>query len=766
MAASAPKSVDDIKKEVMKLNLLPFRKFDDVKKLAGHFVVIMNHPFTQESPKVWFYLKNLDQMHKAAYTSKRDHVEVEYIFSPETKSNLQRQRFNSLPISEVSELLKSEFPSTENADQVHICNDCDVVIDLDDEVPLMESLQKHFSLDVHLPKLKRESIDVAEPIVLPNMSRRLSAMACSDTPQTEVLLQQMKPAEKIDRMFLAKLDVYLIKYFFPDTSESTINNAVKFYRQAFDKLNEEIAGVDFSPLTGSVAPIIMSIKDNVNQTFAIDANRNIENDDNEQVSCDKPTKSPHKKNRYYGPIENMIIRLLTDHKLLSLTDDRTGKPAFFCIPCEYYSLRFRYDSVLNHVFSETHLDNLSFVLQADSHIPFVFEERSVDKIKEVNQKFLMYNSIDENGDGSTCGLCRITLDTPESSIQHVLDENHLCKMSDKLFRKFRAAKPMAQIPEDWGQKNLDWGKYLATAGKTLANKDPVMIENFIKPSGKIINYCPSCDTTLKGPRQILFNHVRQKKHLRNSAPMKLAMLYRNYCRPLEYYAGFGNFYLCGLCPNYVAYPSLAGIIEHMESDMHMETIAKFIHMAFQTENYLDMDLLSMNKIVVTDEMKCEICDVTFQDMHDAVQHVLSSIKHQNLIVDAKNISNKCDIICIYMKGNYVLHSEGSDYQCVPCKGVFNSLRGLLTHLTYAEHFPEKLSFESVFRFYLELKHNVNLLARNKYVYKEFGRLRCGVCDMDIEEWENAKKHVANIRHREHMGINYINMISLDNSGVE
>lgn len=758
------KSIQDITEEMSNMTLLSFRKIDEVKKLARHFQSIISNPLTQQTPQIHNYLKNLNELHKKIYLQKREGVEVEYIFASATKSNLQRQRFNSLPVSEVSELLKTEFPANEAAEQTHICIDCNVEIELNNEEPLMESLQRHFNLEVHLPKLKRESIDVAEPFVLPNMSRRLSALVAGDTSNVESIVQFIKPSEKVDRLFLAKLEASLIRYL-PDNSENSINNAVKFYQEAYDKLCQEIAGVDFSALTGTVAPIIMSIKDNINQNFATDANKNFENDEGEQSSPEKPIKNQIKKNRYYGPIENIILQHLTIHKLLPLIDDRTGKPAFFCVVCEYYTLRFRYDSVLNHVFSETHIHNLSCILQADRYIPFITEERTIEKIKEVNKKFLLLHSISEDDDALYCGLCKVNVDTPDGIIIHLLDENHLSKLSDKIYHNFKSKSATAPIPEDWGQKNLDWAKYLAGTGKALMNRDNVIIENFIKPSGKIANYCPCCDTTLKGPRQILFNHIRQKKHLRNAAPFKLAKLYKNYARPAEYYAGFGNYFICAICPGLVAQASFGGIIEHIESEMHIETIAKLIRTAMYPEDVnIDKDLLVLNKINVN-HLKCEFCDVEFQDMHDAILHVLSSVQHQNALADVKYQANKGDIISIYMKGNYILHCEGSTFTCTICEGVFNSLRSLLTHLIFAEHFKEKPNFETVFRFYLELKHNANLLARNKYIYKEFGKLKCGVCDAFLDDGENAKKHVGNIRHRENMGASYVN-VNLDVSATE
>lgn len=755
---NADKSVQDLRNEMSEMGLLSFRKIDDVKKLARHFQWIISHPHSQR-PVILQYLKNLDDMNKHNYVMKRDGVDVEYIFAPEIKSSLQRQRFNSLPVSEVSELLKTEFPTTENAEQVHICIDCNIAMELNDQEPLMESLQKHFNLDIHLPKFKRESVDVKEPIVLPNMSRRLSAMESGDS--SAEIAQVVKPNEKVDRLYIAKMEASLIRHL-PDNSESVVSNAMKFFNEVYEKLCSEIGNVDFTTLTASVAPIIMSIKDNVNQNFATDANKNFENDESEVP--EKPVKSQFKKHKYYGPIENVILELLTNHKLLPLIDDRTGKPAFFCVSCEYYTLRFRYDSVLNHVFSSTHLINLSSILQADKHIPFVTVERTIEKVKEINWKFLQYNSISEDDDALYCGLCKINIPTFEASIIHVLEENHLSKLSNKIYRKFKTEYPIASIPEEWGQKNLDWGKYLAGTGKLLPSKDYVIIENFIKPMSKIAHFCPCCDATLKGPRQILFNHVRQKKHLRSSAPYKLTALYKNYARPLEYYAGFGNYFVCTICPSYIVQPSFAGMIEHFDSELHVETIAKFISNALFPDNVRHEHLFALNRINLK-ELSCGFCDASFQDMHDTVLHILSSTAHHNALAETKYQLYKGDIISVYMKGNYVLHSEGTVFTCKLCKSLFNSLRAILNHLIYADHFPEKLSYENIFRFYLELKHNMNMLVRNKYIYAEFGKLICGVCDVAIQESENAKRHVANPRHKENMGANYINL-SLDMSANE
>lgn len=764
--ASAEDQVGDLTKQISELTVLSFRKVDDVKRLAHHFQFVMNHPDTEKKPVVFNYLKNLDRKHREIFTQKRDVVEVEYIFTTEKKSSLQRQRFNSLPVSEVPELLKAELLTAENAKQVHICTDCDVEIELNDEEPLMESLQKHFSLDVHLPKLKRESVDVSEPVLLPNMSRRLSSIQCGEitAASLEKIVQLVKPVEKLDRMLTAKLEASLIRHL-PDTSEATINAALKFYQGAFDKLCQETSAIDFSALTSSVAPIIMSIKDNVNQNFATDANKNYDNEENDQ-SLDKPAKNQAKKYRYYGPIENFIVKLLLNHKLLALVDDRTGKPAFFCMACEYYTLRFRYDSVLNHVFSDTHIHNLACILQADKHIPFLMEDRTIEKIKEMNNKFFLNHSITEDANSYNCAFCKSSIETAEACIFHILEENHLGKVSDKLFRKAKANNPDGQMPEEWGVKSLDWAKFLAGTGKALTNKDHVVIENFIKPSGKIANYCSCCEMTLKGPRQVLFNHIRQKKHLRNAAPHKLALLYKNHCRSAEFYASFGNYYLCAICPEHVAVPSFGAIVEHFESLLHVETIAKLIRSAqFGDDENVDQELLSQH-MKLTDGIVCKYCaDTTFPDITEAVTHILSSIQHQNAVVEARLRENKGDIISVYMNGNFVLHSEGSTFNCVTCQGVFTSIRPLLTHLVYAEHFVNKPTAENVFRFYLELKHNINLWARNKYVYYDFGKLKCGVCDADVEEEENAKNHVVSPRHRENMGASYVS-VGLEVSGVE
>ncbi|KAL0858377.1 hypothetical protein ABMA27_012258 [Loxostege sticticalis] len=762
----AEDKVDTISAGLQELTLLSFRTVDDVKRLARHFRNVVNHPLTQQNESVLKYLKNLDETHRKVFLQKRELVEVEYIFTTEKKSSLQRQRFNSLPVSEVPELLKAELMTAEkeNAKQVHICIDCNVEIELNDEEPLMESLQKHFNLEVHLPKLKRESIDVAEPIILPNMSRRLSAMECGESPaqNLEQIMQMVKPMEKLDRGFSAKLEAALIRNL-PDNSEASIDTAVKFYQSAYDKLCREVATIDFSTQASAVAPIIMSIKDNVYQNFASDANKNIDNDENDQ-GTEKPVKNQVKKYRYYGPIENFILKLLGNHKLLSLVDDRTGKLAFFCMACEYYTLRFRYDSVLNHVFSEQHIHNLSCILQADKHIPFAMDDRSIEKIKEMNRKFLYGHDITEDPNGLKCGLCKTSIESHEASTVHILDENHLARLSDKLYRRMKVNNPDGAVPDEWGPKDLDWTKFLGSTGKPQNSRDHVVIENFIKPSGKIANYCTCCDMTLKGPRQVLFNHIRQKKHLRNAAPHKLALLYKNFCRPSEYFASFGNFYVCMLCPKNVAVPSFAAIVEHLESPLHIETIAKIVRSALYPEN-VDKDLLAMNNITTGGETKCNHCGVAFQNVSEAINHILVSIEHQNLVAEAKLAANKGDIISVYMHGNYILYTEGSSFSCVSCKEVFNSIRSLLAHLVYADHFVQKPSSECVFRFYLELKHNINMLGRNKYVYYDFGKLRCGVCEADVLEGENAKKHVVSLRHRESMGASYVN-VNLDASAVE
>ena len=744
--------IDGIIDGVSELSVLSFRKLDEVKRLAKHFSYVLNHPLTNEKPAVSKYLRSLGETHKKIFLQKREYVEVEYIFTTEKKSNLQRQRFNSLPVSEVPELLKAEFSTAETAKQVHICTDCNVEIDLNDEEPLMESLQKHFSLEVHLPKLKRESIDVAEPVLLPKMSRRLSAMECGETPaQTlEHVLVNLRSSEKLDRTFSTKLSNALMKIL-PDNSEGSVGAAMKFYQDAYDILCQDISNIDFSTHTSSVAPIIMSIRDNVYQNFPGDANKSTDNDENDQM--EKP-KNQAKKYRYYGPIETLIVKLLMNHKLLSLIDDRTGKLAFFCIACEYYTLRFHYDSVLSHVFSETHIHNLSCILQSDKHIPFSMNEPTIEKIKEMNEKFLLNHDISCSSRGFDCRLCRTTIENTESTILHLLDERHLAKLSDEMYLRMKASSPDGQIPEEWGPKDLNWTKYLASVGKPVNNRDHVIIENFIKPSGKIGNFCTCCEMTLKGPRQVLFNHIRQKKHLRNTAPKKLDILYKNHCRPSEYFASFGNYYLCTICPDYVALPSFSAIVEHIESSSHIETICKLIRSALYPDT--DEELLAVNKLS-TEAPKCNFCDQTFQKIEDAFKHVLSSVEHQNAVAEAKVSANKGDIISVYMKGNFVLHSEGVTFNCVSCNEVFNSIRSLLMHLVYADHYVNKPSTESVFRFYLELKHNINMLGRNRYVYYDFGKLKCGVCDADVEEGENAKRHVLSSRHRENMGASYVNL---------
>lgn len=192
------------------LTVLSFRKFEDIKRLARHFQNVVNHPLTQQNKVLHSYLRNLDETHKNIYLQKRDYVEVEYIFTTEKKSSLQRQRFNSLPVSEVPELLKAELFTSDDAKQVHICTDCNIEIELNDEEPLMESLQRHFNSDAHLPKLRRESMDVAEPIILPNMSRRLSAMAELPLPKIKELTIT-KPVEKLEKNFSSKLSTSLMK---------------------------------------------------------------------------------------------------------------------------------------------------------------------------------------------------------------------------------------------------------------------------------------------------------------------------------------------------------------------------------------------------------------------------------------------------------------------------------------------------------------------------------------------------------------------------
>ncbi|XP_068627205.1 uncharacterized protein [Battus philenor] len=752
------KSINEITNDMSKLTVLSFRKVDEVKKLAKHFRNVINHPITQGNAVVLKYLKNLDEEHKNIFIMKREGVEVEYIFTTEKKSSLQRQRFNSLPVSDVPELLKAEFQTIDNAKQVHICTDCNVEIEILDDIPLMESLQKHFNLEVHMPKLKRESIDVAEPILLPKMSRRLSALE-GDNHNIDQIIQMIKPMEKLERSFSAILEVSLVRTL-PDKSEASINAAMKLYQEAYDKLCKDIYMIDFSTQTSSVAPIIMSIRDNVNQNFAVDANKNFDNDDNDQAS-DRQVKNVTKKFRYYGPIENAIVKLLLNHKLLTLVDDRTGKLAFFCIACEYYTLRFRYDSVLNHVFSDTHIHNLACIMQADKNIPFSIGNSTIEKVKDLNKDFLRNHHITDDHNGLNCGLCKASLDN-DTLIIHILDENHLGKLSDKLYHKMKTNNTDGLVPEEWGPKSLDWTKFLASVGKPLNSRDHVVIENFIRPSGKIANYCTCCDMTLKGPRQVLFNHIRQKKHLRNAAPHKLTTLYKNHCRPSEYYASFGNHYICAICPEYVALPSFAAIVEHFESNLHVETIAKLLCSALFD---LDEGLFILNKISTGEVFKCDFCDLVFKDSADAVKHILSSVEHQNLVAESRIRSNKGDIISVYMHGNYILHSEGASFTCESCKSVYNSIRSLLMHLVYAEHFAKRPSSENVFRFYLELKHNINMWARNKYVYYEFGRLRCGVCEADLEEGENAKKHVMSSRHKENMGASYVN-VNLDVSAME
>ncbi|CAH2064891.1 unnamed protein product, partial [Iphiclides podalirius] len=752
------KSIDGIARDMSELNLLSFRKLDDVKRLAKHFRYVINHPSTQECAVVHRYLSNLDQLHKSVFLSKRDGVEVEYIFTTEKKSSLQRQRFNSLPVSEVPELLKAEFLTVDNAKQVHICTECDVEIELCDDTPLVECLQKHFSSDAHLPKLKRESIDVAEPIALPKMSRRLSALESGDNHNAEQIIQLLKPVERLDRTFTAVLEAAFVRLL-ADKSEASIDAAMRFYQEAFDKLCKETNTIDFSTQTGSVAPIIMSIRDNVNQNFAADANRNFESEDTEQVP-ERPAKNAVKKYRYYGPIESITIKLLLNHKLLTLVDDRTGKLAFFCAACEYYTLRFRYDSVLGHVFSDTHVHNLACIMQADRSIPFSAAP-TMERVRELNVEFLRSHYVNEEADGAYCALCKLSFER-ESIVAHVLDEGHLGRLSDKLYRKMRASNPDGSVPEEWGPKSLDWTKFLASVGKPLSGRDHVVVENFIRPSGKVANYCSCCDMTLKGPRQVLFNHIRQKKHLRNAAPHKLSTLYRNHCRPSEYYASFGNYYLCAVCPEYVAVPSFAAIVEHFESAGHVEAIAKLVRSALGGE--VDEGLLSANGIRVAD-WTCERCSVPLADAKEAVHHVLSSVQHQSAAAEARARANRGDIIAVYMRGNYVLHSDGATFHCAPCDSTFSSIRSLLMHLVYAEHFDERPAAEGVFRFYLELKHNVAMLARNRYAYSEFGTLRCGVCDAQLAEGENAKRHVMSPRHKESMGAGYASL-GLDAANME
>lgn len=755
--------VEDITTGLADLTVLSFRTLDDARKLDKHFRHIITHPLTESNPAVKKYLVNLNETHKRILTQKREYVEVEYIFTTEKKSNLQRQRFNSLPISEVPELLKAELLTAEkeNAKQVHICTDCNVEIELNDEEPLMESLQKHFNLEIHQPKpkmMKRESVDVSEPVILPNMSRRLSAMECGET--TIDVSTIVKQTEKLERNLSTKLSAALLKHL-PDNSEATIGAALKFYQESYDKLCFDVTMIDFTSQTSSVAPIIMSIRDNVYQNFAADANKNTETDENEPG--EKP-KTQAKKYRYYGPIENTILELLTDHKLLTLVDDRTGKLAFFCIACEYYTLRFHYDSVLNHVFSETHVHNLSCILQSDNHVPFrrflATDEPSIKAIKKINYVFLYQHQIVPNTKGFQCNLCNQNLETIELTILHILDDKHLGKLSDELVAELKKENKDGSFPEDWGPKDLNWSKYLASSGKPQNKNDHVIIENFIKPSGKIGNYCTCCDMTLKGPRQVLFNHIRQKKHLRNAAPRKLSLLYKNHCRPSEFYASFGNYYICSICPDYVALPSFAAIVEHFESDAHYESISKIIRCALFPEN--GTEYLLTQKINLQNGI-CDLCSEAVTDATSAVKHVLSSVEHQTAMAEDKYKANKGDIISVYMKGNYILHNEGAQFNCISCLGVFNSIRSLLTHLVYANHFVVKPSTESVFRFYLELKHNINMLGRNKYHYYDFGKLRCGVCEGDLEDGENAKRHVVSTRHRDNMGASYLN---IDANAVE
>lgn len=755
-------TVGELTAGVADLTVLSFRKLEDVKRLANHFRYIITHPLTESNPALQKYLISLDATHKKIFLQKRESVEVEYIFTTAKKSNLQRQRFNSLQISEVPDLLKAELLTAEDAKQVHICTDCNVEIELNGEEPLMESLQKHFDLEIHQPKpkMKRESIDVSEPVLLPHMSRRLSSMACGETHSIDVS-HLIKPTEKLDRNTYTKLNSALLKHL-PDKSEATIGAAIKFYTEVLSILSQDVANIDFSAQTSSVAPIIMSIRDNVYQNFAADANKNIENDDCDQMP-ERP-KMQAKKFRYYGPIENLILKLLTDHKLLTLVDDRTGKLAFFCIACEYYTLRFHYDSVLNHVFSDTHIHNLSCILQSDRHVSFALKtDPSIEAIMNVNGLFLLEHEVTFQN-GWQCELCNASADSADQIILHILEEKHLARLSDQLFVKAR--RNDNAIPEDWGPKDLSWSKFLASSSKPQNRSDHIITENFIKPSGKVGNYCSCCDITLKGPRQVLFNHIRQKKHLRNAAPRKLCMLYKNHCRPAEYFASFGNLYVCAVCSDYIALPSYAAIVDHFESDAHFESISKLIRSALYPEaDYRSNELLTMNRIIVGNIIKCEFCDETFPDVKMCVKHLLSSFEHQTAVAEAKVQKHKGDIISVYMQGNYILHSEGASFTCVFCKCVFNSIRSLLTHLVYAKHFLVKPKTESVFRFYLELKHNISMLARNKYVYYEFGRLKCGVCDVDVDVGENAKRHVVSPRHRESMGASYVN-VHLDASGIE
>ncbi|CAG9577448.1 unnamed protein product [Danaus chrysippus] len=752
---SGKEEMDVICKGVAELTLLSFRKLEEVRRLARHMRNIINHPLTNKSPAILRYLRDLDEAHRNIFLKKREGVEVEYIFTTEKKSSLQRQRFNSLPVSDVPEILRAQFSIADNAKQVHICVDCDVEIELGEDIPLMESLQKHFNLEVHLPKMKRESVDVAEPIVLPKMSRRLSAMGGGESGQhIEQLMHLMKPTERLDKTFSAKLETALIRHL-SDKSEASIDAAVKYYQEVYDKLCQEVSGIDFSTQTSSVAPIIMSIKDNVNQNFAADANKNYENDEN-----DRPAKNQMKKYRYYGPIETFITTLLKNHKLLTLADDRTGKLAFFCMACEYYTLRFRYDSVLNHVFSDTHIHNLAYILQSDKNIPYAMGDTA---ITDLNNKFLFNFGVTRDSRGLSCSLCKYSMETNDNVILHILDENHLGRLSDKLYRKMKTDSPDGQTSDEWGPRSLDWAKFLATVGKPLNNRDHVVIENFIRPSGKLANYCSCCEMTLKGPRQVLFNHIRQKKHLRNAAPHKLSLLYKNQCRPAEYYASFGNFYICTICPTYIALPSFAAIVEHFDSIIHVETIAKFINCALYPDS--DDKILATNSISTSNGVHCDLCDISLSDITSAVNHVLADINHQNLIAENRLKANKGDIISVYMRGNHILHNEGAEFKCVDCKEVFKSIRSLLTHLVYAEHFVNKPSPENVFRFYLELKHNILMLSRNKYDYYDFGKLKCGVCEQDVEENENAKRHVVSQIHRDNMGASYIN-VSLDASAME
>lgn len=752
---------DEVESTTQQMSSLTIKSFvgdeESFRKLISHLNQVINNPVTMDNKNV-VILKYLQRLREYQEKSHRERVEmssVEYIFLPEDRSK-QRQRFNSICVTEAVDLLKADIIATDSkAERVHICADCDIILEnVNDSEDILASLMKHFELEIHNPKV----VEVAEtrPIVLPTLSRRKAAME-----RNEFVGFSEPSLKTFDKEFGLRLEAALKRNSL--NKDADYEESIKLYESIFNILVVEISNIDFTALNSSVAPIIMSIKDNVNQNVGVDVVKNYEADENEQLN-DKAVKNQIKKYRYYGPIESAIIKLLSNHKLLTMTDDRSGKPAFFCVACEYYTLRFRYDSVLQHVFSESHVHNLSCVLQADKHIPCDFADRTSEKIEEANLKFLrnlhymnwMEGTTKDNVQVSSyqCVLCKVKFDTLEQYVNHIVDENHMSKLSDKVYRKMKATLPDGVIPEEWGTKALDWAKSLTGNGKKLSAKDHIVVENFIKPNGKATNLCPSCDMLLKGPRQILFNHVRQKKHLKNSAPRKLQLLYENHCRPLEYYGSFGNYFICIICD--VVMPSLSSVCEHIESDTHFDSLAKFLRLACNKALPEDFVILDQHKIVTspeTSQFNCDACKVPLQSFASIAMHVLSSVKHQSAIAERDSKVNRRDTINLYMKGKYVIGNESSGYKCVTCNNNFGSLRAVLAHTVFADHFSQKLNPETIFRFYLELKHNGHMLARNRLVLKDFGQAYCEYCNCVVGE-ESVKKHALSPGHKENMGANY------------